>query len=123
LIGGSACATRLEKLLAPAFFKALSDPNRVALLQRLATLDRPCTVTEAAGCCPVDMSVVSRHLTTLREAGIVTAEKRGREVLYSVRYDAVVSALRGLADAIEGCCPSVAAETAAQPDYPTPPQG
>ena len=32
------------------------------------------------------------------------AEKRGREVLYTVRYDNVVQTLRQLADAIEACC-------------------
>ena len=35
------------------------------------------TVTEAAGCCPVDLSVVSRHLATLKEAGILQADLNG----------------------------------------------
>jgi len=85
-------------------FRALGDPNRVALLVRLAEIGRPCTVSEAAGCCPTDISVVSRHLAMLRDAGILKAEKRGREVYYSVRYAELVSTLRQMAEAIEGCC-------------------
>ena len=57
-----------------------------------------------AECCPVDISVVSRHLAILREAGILAARKQGKEVLYSVRSTELVSTLRELADAIEGCC-------------------
>lgn len=90
--------------LAPQFFKALGDANRVAILGRLAQSCTPQSVGEVAGCCTVDMSVVSRHLATLRQAGILAAEKRGRTVYYSVRYQELVRTLRSLADAIEACC-------------------
>jgi len=87
------------------FFRALSDPNRVALLNRLAACGRPCCVSELKECCPVDFSVTSRHLAMLREAGILAAEKCGKEVRYSVRFDEVIRQLRAMADAIEACCP------------------
>ena len=64
-----------------------------------------CTVSEAAECCPVNISVVSRHLAMLRDAGILHAQKRGREVYYSVRYPELAATLRAIADAIEACCP------------------
>ncbi|NOG54906.1 MAG: helix-turn-helix transcriptional regulator [Planctomycetes bacterium] len=88
----------------PRFFKALGDGNRIALLARLAALCRPCTVSEIACCCPVDLSVVSRHLAILREAEIVQMEKRGKEVLYTVRYDVLAQTFRQIADAIDACC-------------------
>jgi len=94
------------KLVEPRFFKALCDPNRIALLARLAQCGRACNVGEISCCCPVDLSVVSRHLAILRDAGVVEAEKRGKEVYYSLRFGAVVDTLRRLADAIEGCCPA-----------------
>jgi DNA-binding transcriptional ArsR family regulator len=53
----------------------------------------------------VDLSVVSRHLRTLREAGVVDARKQGKEVFYRVRFDALIGILRNLADALEACCP------------------
>ncbi len=98
------CSEPLEKHLSASFFKALGDPNRVALLARLAVCGRPATVGEIACCLPIDLSVVSRHLAQLREAGILDCEKRGKEVFYFVRYQEVVSLLRSMADAIETCC-------------------
>ena len=81
------CCAALEGLIDPVLFRALGDPNRVALLVRLGQSGRPTTVTEASECCPVDLSVVSRHLAVLREAGVVRAAKRGREVHYTVSRD------------------------------------
>jgi DNA-binding transcriptional ArsR family regulator len=98
------CCPGLEGLIDPVLFRALSDPNRVALLVRLGQSGRPTTVTEAAGCCPVDLSVVSRHLAMLREAGVVRAAKRGREVHYTVS-PSLAPSLRALADALDACCP------------------
>ena len=105
----------MGKLLEPRFFKALSDPNRIALLSRLAKCRQPCGVSELVGCCGVDISVVSRHLALLRDAGILRAEKRGKEVYYSVRCEEVVSTLRRIADAIEACCPKTKATRGERP--------
>ncbi|NOY54683.1 MAG: winged helix-turn-helix transcriptional regulator [Actinobacteria bacterium] len=95
---------RLQEVLRPELFKALSDPNRILLLVTLSTEGEPSTVSEAAGCCPVDLSVVSRHLATMRDAGVLIAEKRGREVFYSVPYAELAANLRSIADALEACC-------------------
>jgi DNA-binding transcriptional ArsR family regulator len=97
---------KLEELFPSGFFRALADPNRIALLGRLATCCGSQTVSEVAHCCPTDLSVVSRHLATLKQAGIVEAEKRGREVHYRVRYGEIARALRAMADAIDRCCPA-----------------
>ena len=101
----SCCSSDFNELFPTELFRALSDGNRIALLAHLATGSEPQTVTEASGCCPTDLSVTSRHLSVLRDAGVVDAEKRGREVLYSVRYTELSRALRRMADAIDACCP------------------
>ncbi len=106
----ASCCCDLSPWLSPPLFKALGDPTRGAILVRLAESGRALTVTEAASCCPVDLSVVSRHLRVLRDAGIVEAERRGREILHRVRYSELVGLLRGLADALETCCPDGACE-------------
>lgn len=98
------CCPDIGALFAPRFFKALCEPNRIALLIQLSRCGRPCTVTELTECCPVNVSVVSRHLALLRDAGILSAEKRGKEVYYSVRSSRVVANLRAMADALENCC-------------------
>lgn len=99
------CCEELLTLLSPGFFKALGDPNRIAILGTLAGCCSSLTVTEIASCCPVDVSVVSRHLAQLRDAGIVRAEREGKHVRYRVQFAQVAALLRRIADAIEQCCP------------------
>jgi len=102
----STCCSGLEALMSPRMFKALSDPNRVSILIKLTECCAPNTVSEVAECYSLDLSVVSRHLAMLRDAGIIKAEKRGKEVFYTVCYDSLAGTLRQIADAIESCCPA-----------------
>mgnify|MGYP003135176983 CR=1 FL=1 len=95
----------IDSLLDPDLFKALGDPTRVGLLACLAKCGRFCSVGEVAECCSVDLSVVSRHLKQLEQAGILDSEKQGRSVRYRVRFGELSMALRSLADAIDTCCP------------------
>lgn len=99
--GWDVCGKGLAKRVPIRFFRALCDPNRIALLGRLGDCRRGCTVTEIAGCCPVDLSVVSRHLAKLREAGLVAAERRGKEVHYRLLAEPLARALRVLLAALE----------------------
>lgn len=99
------CCSGLASLLSPRLFKALGDPKRLSLLVRLAAKRGPCTVSEVAGGSGVDLSVVSRHLAVLREAGIIGCVKRGKEVWCTVQTAAVAQLLRELADALDACCP------------------
>ena len=85
-------------------FKALADPKRLSLLVRVAEERSPSTVSHLAKGSGVDLSVVSRHLAMLREAGVIKCEKHGKEVLYTLQTDVVVRTLRQLADALECCC-------------------
>ncbi len=87
--------------LSTDFFKALCDPTRIHILVTLAKKNSPCPVSAIAEQCSVDFSVVSRHLSVLKRTGIVTTEKRGREVLYSFCTGNVVKSLRVCADALE----------------------
>ena len=100
------CCAKVDDLLSPRFFKALCDPNRIAMLAHLSGYCEPLNVSEVAKHFTVDMSVVSRHLSVLREAGILEAQKKGKKVYYIVNYSALVSVLRNMADAIEACCPN-----------------
>jgi len=95
----------IDRRLDPELFKALGDETRLTLLACVAKCGRPCSVTEIAGCCSVDLSVVSRHLAVLARAGILDARKVGRTVLYSVRHAELSGFLRALADAVDQCCP------------------
>jgi DNA-binding transcriptional ArsR family regulator len=101
---GASCCGDLDRYLSPRLFRALGDPTRVGLLVRLAEGGRPCTVGELADGLPIDVSVVSRHLAILREAGVIACVRQGREVRCTVRVREFARGLRELADALEACC-------------------
>ncbi|MHC4813861.1 MAG: ArsR/SmtB family transcription factor [Planctomycetota bacterium] len=99
----AACKKALKRHLQPDVFRALGDPSRIALVARLAAAGKPVGVSALSECCGVHLSGVSRHLATLRDAGLIAAERRGREVLYRLEIERVTSTLRGLADALDDC--------------------
>ncbi|GAA5509040.1 metalloregulator ArsR/SmtB family transcription factor [Novipirellula caenicola] len=101
----SLCTGPIDDLLDADLFKALGEPTRLKLLSCLAKGGRPCSVTELTECCEVDFSVVSRHLSVLEKAGVLTATKQGRTVFYAVRYKHLNEVFRELAKAIEDCRP------------------
>lgn len=63
-------------------FDALADPMRRRLLAQLA--DRPATATELAGDLPISRQAVTKHLTSLAQAGLLERERAGRDVRYRV---------------------------------------
>ena len=97
----SPCRPACPELPDPAFFQALGDARRLFLLGRLATATAPLTVSEAADCCGVHVSGASRHLAQMRRAGIVRAERSGREVRYALETRALAQRLCALADELE----------------------
>jgi ArsR family transcriptional regulator len=83
-----------------SLFKVLSDPNRMSLIAHLCGC-REANVGELSKCCAIDLSVVSRHLSKLKEMGILGANKKGKEVFYDLKSQDLVKMLRELADEIE----------------------
>ena len=84
-----------------AIFKALSDPNRLAILQmlrdecvgecRFEAAEGGKTVSEIAGCCEVGLSTVSHHLKELRQAGLIDCRKRGQWIFCSPNPEALAA--------------------------------
>ena len=76
--------------------KALAHPARLKLVDVLAEHNEVCVcdLTEAIG---MDISTASRHLTQLKNAGVVESDKRGQMVFYSLR----VKCLKGLFGCID----------------------
>jgi ArsR family transcriptional regulator len=69
-------------------FKALADPTRVAIVNRLATADEVC-VCDLNAAFDLSQPTISHHLRLLREAGLVTATKRGTWAYYRLVPEAV----------------------------------
>jgi DNA-binding transcriptional ArsR family regulator len=71
-------------------FAALADPQRRRILDLLR--QRPLPVHALASNAEVSRSAVSQHLAVLRHAGLVSCERRGREVIYRSCLGAFVPA-------------------------------
>ncbi len=68
-------------VLSPTF-KALSDPTRREILRLLAAGDL--TAGEIADRFDMTKPSISHHLGILKQAGLVTDERRGQHIVYSI---------------------------------------
>ncbi len=66
-------------------FKALADETRVKIMQMLNT--RPRAVNEIVDFFNLAQPTISRHLMVLRQSGLVTAKRRGQQVIYAVNEE------------------------------------
>jgi DNA-binding transcriptional ArsR family regulator len=74
-----------------AVFSALADPHRRFVLETLAA-GGAATPTELAARLPVTRQAVTKHLATLRDAGLVEVERTGRETRYALKPEPLASA-------------------------------
>ena len=87
---------------ARAAFAALSQETRLAVLKQLvAAGGAGMTAGEIAGAVGASPSRASFHLSTLAETGLVTSERRSREIVYRVDFGAMG---RLAAYLLEDCC-------------------
>jgi ArsR family transcriptional regulator len=69
--------------------KAMAHPTRLFIIDELSRGERcVCELTEMVG---ADISTVSKHLTVMKNAGIVKDEKRGSQVFYTLRVACIVN--------------------------------
>ncbi len=71
------------------FFKALGDPTRLEVVGLLAAHGKELCVCEIEPRFQLSQPTVSHHLRILREAGIVSAERRGTWVYYTLEPHAL----------------------------------
>jgi ArsR family transcriptional regulator, arsenate/arsenite/antimonite-responsive transcriptional repressor len=69
-------------------FKALADPARVTILATLARAEHEVCVCDFTSGLALNQSTVSHHLKILKEAGLVTSERRGTWGYYTLAADA-----------------------------------
>lgn len=69
--------------------KAMAHPTRLFIVDELSRGEK--CVRELTAMIGDDISTVSRHLAVLRSAGLVSDEKRGTQVFYSLRLPCVLN--------------------------------
>ena len=68
---------------------ALADPTRLAIVRELAATNETCAC-DFTSTCDVGQPTVSHHLKVLREAGVVTSQRRGQWIYYRLAPDVAV---------------------------------
>jgi DNA-binding transcriptional ArsR family regulator len=101
-------AARIVDLLDSPLLRALAEPARLDVL-RVLLVAGSSDIAGVAERLPQDRSVISRHLKTLEDAGIVRSHREGRRVIYAIdgarfitQLDAIVAEAKALAPK---CCP------------------
>ncbi|MEU9575847.1 ArsR/SmtB family transcription factor [Streptomyces chilikensis] len=74
-----------------AALQALATPSRLRILARLQ--EGPCAATELADAVGMEQSACSHQLRLLRNLDLVTAERRGRSVIYALHDNHVAELL------------------------------
>ena len=80
--------SRLRSTERARILKAIAHPSRIFIVEVLS--GKPhcvCELTEMIG---ADTSTVSKHLSILKNAGIIEDEKRGTSVYYSLRCQCIM---------------------------------
>jgi len=68
--------------------KAMAHPSRLFIVEELSKGERcVCELRDMIG---ADISTVSKHLSVLKQAGIVKDEKRGLQVWYNLRVPCIL---------------------------------
>lgn len=80
----------------PEIFRALADPTRLAVVERLAVA--PATASELAKPFAMALPSFMQHLGVLEQAGIVTSHKQGRTRTYQLATGSLQLAAAWLAE-------------------------
>jgi ArsR family transcriptional regulator len=70
-----------------ALLQALAEPNRLAIVRKLAS-EGEAGAGEFVACCPVAQPTISHHLKVLRQAGIVASHRQGTSIRYRLHPQA-----------------------------------
>ena len=80
--------TRARLEVRAAIVKAMAHPTRLFIVDKLSRKERcVCELRDMVG---ADISTVSKHLSVLKNAGIIMDEKRGNQVFYKLRCPCIL---------------------------------
>jgi ArsR family transcriptional regulator len=74
-----------------AILKALAHPSRLLIVEKLS--EKPYCVFELTSMIGADTSTVSKHLSILKNAGIISDRKKGTSVYYSLEATCLLKLL------------------------------
>ena len=84
------------------FLQALADPVRLSIVRQIASAGTAVCACDFTECCVVSQPTISHHLKVLREAGVVSSERQGTNIIYALapdfehRWAGIGAGLKGL---------------------------
>jgi ArsR family transcriptional regulator, arsenate/arsenite/antimonite-responsive transcriptional repressor len=99
-------APRLTRARRTAILKALADPRRFKLLERIARAQCPLGCAEALSALAISPATLSHHVKELETAGLIEVRREGKFAYLTLRPGVLQSLAGGLAALESRSCPS-----------------
>lgn len=95
---------RLTRARRTAILKALADPRRFELLERIAKAGCPLGCTQALAALPISAATLSHHIKELETAGIIEIRREGKFHFMTLRPGVLEALAAGLDSLARGSC-------------------
>jgi ArsR family transcriptional regulator, arsenate/arsenite/antimonite-responsive transcriptional repressor len=96
---------RLNQAQRALVLKALADPRRFELLQRIARAGCPLGCSQALAALPISAATLSHHIKELETAGLIEVRREGKFAYLSLRPGVLGSLAAGLTALEPASCP------------------
>jgi ArsR family transcriptional regulator, arsenate/arsenite/antimonite-responsive transcriptional repressor len=98
-------AARLTRVRRAALLKALADPKRFDLLERIARASCPLGCSEVLPALAISPATLSHHIKELKTAGLIQIERQGKFHFLSLRAGVLEALIGSLASLTAERCP------------------
>jgi ArsR family transcriptional regulator len=103
----AAKSARLSRARRTTILKALADPRRFELLERVAKAGCPLGCGEALAALPISAATLSHHIKELETSGLIHVERRGKFHYLTLRPGVLQTLAETLTALDQGPCPAL----------------
>ncbi|MDE3200562.1 MAG: helix-turn-helix transcriptional regulator [Acidobacteriota bacterium] len=100
-----AAPSRLTRARRAAILKALADPNRFELVERIAKANCPMGCSQAQAALDIAPATLSHHIKELESAGLIRVEKAGKFHYLHLKREALAAVSESLGMLAKPACP------------------
>lgn len=96
---------RLSRARRITVLRALADPRRFELLEKIARANCPLGCAQALAALPISAATLSHHVKELEAAGLIEVRREGKFHFLSLRPGVLLALADGLAALEQSTCP------------------
>ncbi len=101
----AAKSVRLTRARRTAILKALADPHRFELLERIARNACPLACSDARAALPISAATLSHHIKELQSAGLIDIAREGKFHFLTLHSEVLDALIGSLASLSQSHCP------------------